>query len=87
MKEKVATPSGVTPRLAAPGAPLDSEQVLTGFLSVPPKKKKQSRPPRAACLPHNPRRGAFQKGVKFRIIASWVGCLRLATPLSTQPLQ
>ncbi len=44
MKEKAPTPSGVTPRLAAPSGPLDFEQVLTGLLSVPPKKEKQSRP-------------------------------------------
>ena len=73
MKEKAPTPSGVTPRLAAPSGPLDFEQVLTGLLSVPPKKEKQSRPPRAAGLPHNRRRGAFEKGVKFRIITSWPG--------------
>ncbi len=44
MKKNAPTPSGATPRLAAPGAPLDFEQVLTGLLSGPPKKKKQSRP-------------------------------------------
>ena len=44
MKKNAPPPSGTTPRLAAPGAPLDFEQVLTRLLSVPPKKKKQSRP-------------------------------------------